>query len=110
MRYLYGREGDVEMTLNALLLSFAGCSGGGISRLRFSSGNYAYIVYDVMCNTSEADESQSSKTDFAGLMVLSSEEVVLKFQCTGFANEKYGIDSGLLPKSVSIEGFDYELP
>ena len=110
VKYVYGTEDKVELELKSPLFSSGMCSGGGISRLRFKHGNYSYIVYDVMCNTTQISEDQWGKKDFAGLMVLNDGKVVLNKECTGFFNDVFGVNSSVLPKSIRNEDFNYELP
>ncbi|MCH1919019.1 hypothetical protein L9G15_06175 [Shewanella sp. A3A] len=110
VKYLYGTKDKVELSLNSPVFSSAACSGGGISRLRFQNGNYSYIVYDVMCNAESIGEGQWSKTDYAGLIVLNSNKVIVNNDCTGFADGVLGVNSSLLPKNVEREKFNYEIP
>ena len=109
VKYLYGNKDKVELSLSSPVFSSSMCSGGGISRLRFQNGNYSYIVYDVMCNTSISD-SQWNKTDFAGLIVLNRDKVIVNNNCTDFTDGVYGVNSRLLPENVEREDFNYEIP
>ncbi|WP_237750920.1 hypothetical protein [Gallaecimonas xiamenensis] len=110
IKYLYGNKDKVELSLNSPFFSSTVCPGGGISRLRFQNGNYSYIVYDVMCNASSIGDGQWSKSDFAGLIVLNRDKVVVNADCTDFEDHVLGVNSSLLPGNVEREEFNYEIP
>jgi len=110
VKYLYGSKDNVELELSSPVFSSASCSGGGISRLKFKNRNYSYIVYDVLCNSSSLGDGKWSKTDFAGLIVLSGERVIVNKKCTGFDDDVYGINSGVFTDKVEREDFNYDIP
>lgn len=110
IEYLYGNKDKVELRLSAPVFSSTSCPGGGISRLRFQNGNYSYIVYDVMCNESRVSDTQWSKSDFAGLIVLNQNRVIINNDCTDFEDGVFGVNSGILPETVEREDFNFELP
>ncbi len=110
VKYLYGNEDKIELSLSSPVFSIHGCSGGAISRLRFQNGNYSYIVYDVLCNAERIGDGQWNKTDFAGLIVLNRDKVIVNNDCTDFKDGVLGVNSSLLPQHVEREDFNYEIP
>lgn len=98
LTYRYGQGGAIELELNSAVFSSAMCSGGGISRLRFSNGDYDYVVYDRLCRG----------TDEAGLHVLKNGNLLADKSCSAFSEEIFGINSALID-GVDKEPFDHTL-
>ncbi len=107
--YLYGTKVDLEIKLDSPVLSTNMCIGGGVSRLRFTNGNYSYIVYDVMCNAEKVGLNQWRKSEYAGLYVLKGRKVIANKECTGFSEGIGGINSGAIP-NVKREDFNHDVP
>lgn len=110
VNYIYGKEDKVEIKLNSPVFSSTFCPGGGMSRLRFQNGDYSYVLYDVMCNSRQVGDGQWSKSEYSGLLVLNRDKVIAQKYCTGFEDDILGINSGILPKEVQREEFNYDLP
>jgi hypothetical protein len=51
----------------------------------------SYILYDVMCNAEQNSPSMWSKTDYAWLLVLDENKVVVNKQCTGLSQGILGV-------------------
>ncbi len=110
LKYAYGTRDNIEIELYSPLYSSSPCPGGSVSRLRFNNGNYSYIVHDFLCNSSLVEEGPlAGKNDYAGLIVLNKNKVILNEECSGFADGVFGVNSRIFRESVEEEEYDFEI-